>query len=67
MMAYLLLGALILLALWLGSQSMRSADPAQVARWIRILSIGLGVFGGLALLAGARILGVLLVALVDRL
>ncbi|MGH6932650.1 MAG: hypothetical protein ACREEE_09490 [Dongiaceae bacterium] len=63
MIAYLILGALVLLALWLGSQSMRSPDPAQVARWIRVLAIGLGVFGAIMFLAGVRIFGVLLVVL----
>ena len=63
MIAYLILGALVLLALWLGSQSMRSPDPAQLARWIKVLAIGLGAFGAIIALAGARILGVLLMAL----
>jgi hypothetical protein len=63
MIAYLILGALVLLALWLGSRSMRSPDPVQLGRWIRVLSIGLGVFGALILLAGARLLGLLMIVL----
>lgn len=63
MIAYLILGALVLLALWLGSQSTRSADPAQLTRWIGVLAIGLGVFGAIIFLAGARTLGLLLVGL----
>jgi hypothetical protein len=63
MIAYVILCALVLLALWLGSNSMRSQDPATVARWIRVLAIGLGLFGAAIMLAGARVLGLLLVAL----